>query len=417
MIFEKTGYAWTVDMGMSRDGLERYLKWSGYWGDAYLRKRHAYVLSPCAYVMDHSWAHWFDRVAKDLYQGLRNLNSYLCDLAAQKSHTHEEARFMKLATPAARSLLRPIDGVRDVPPVLKIDFVPDTFGVPYIAEVDAYNPRGLGYASLLDGSIPSGFRKYRQGGSRVLGDIASVFPKNVDEKQPLHILVSEFERYYTTAFTIFAEELSRRERPTKLLHESECREDAGRVASVHSLLMIPESMNTAPVARDELLERYKSGDLQLFYPPVPYLGSKAFLPYLQTQKGLGEVIPKSVLVGRDGAHKEVVASGKPLMLKAVVSSGMKGVYFSDLDAAVFTQTLETAESMRKSAWIVQEQIPQSPLRVTIFDAQGKRVTKEYYLRLTAYIDAYGLLDLGITGRPDRRVHGASDCIMLPVLFM
>ena len=60
-------------------------------------------------------------------------------------------------------------------------------------------------------------------------------------------------------------------------------------------------------------------------------------------------------------------------------------------------------------------IEQRSYPIKIFSEKGMEI-KNYYLRITAQITRDGILGLDITGRPDKLVHGAPDCIQLPAIL-
>lgn len=66
--------------------------------------------------------------------------------------------------------------------------------------------------------------------------------------------------------------------------------------------------------------------------------------------------------------------------------------------------------------ILQKQVPQVGVPIAVFGDDGARVVQDYYLRIIAYVTADGILDVEVTGRPDRKVHGAPDCIQIPTIF-
>lgn len=411
-----------VDLGLARRDLESYLVHAGYWGSEEARRRYGYVLSPSALVLSKTQQQDLERLAVSTHTAVRTLNNRLCDIGAQVSpSTHEDALLLRLGNAATRGLLKPSAGVRAVPPVIKVDLVMDPDGRFHIAEVDTYNPRGLGFVTLLEESIRLELEQGVHG--RLFkrypgtGGVAQVM-RDTAPKEKWYLLVSEFERFYQASFQIFANVLqSRYGLSVTLLREEELARGTSDIPQGAQLLAIPDTLNTYPAQRDHLLSRYRSGGLSTLFPPVAYVGSKAFLPYLRTCEGMEEFIPASALVGKKcRSQEQLVDVTKPLVLKATVSSGMKGVYFSDLDPEKYASTLASARTLRNPSWILQEQVHQKSSSVVVFDEDGERVVRDYFLRVTAYVSEQGIVDVEVTGRPDRKVHGAPDCIMVPVLL-
>lgn len=396
----------TFDAGIGRDELRSYVVASGYWGDENLEKRHAYVLSPSVYMLSHEQERSLDRLARCTHAAVKSLNARLICLASGQKHlSHEEARFVKTANAGSRSLCTPASGEARIPPVIKVDLVQDANGRFFIAEVDTYNPRGFGFAALLENSIP-GLAAWRYPG---LAGLAEYFAG----PEEWHVVISEFERYYETPFRVLCDALARHGKKLSIVREHELA-NGRKLPPASGILAIPESLNQHPQVRESLLACYRENTHAFLYPPVAYLGSKAFLPYLRSCIGMDEFITPTVPVGK-GCANALPDPGRPAVLKAAVSSGMKGVYFSDIDGE-YAQALQKACSQKNSSWILQEQVPQEPLPIVVFDGGGNRVTQEYYLRITAYVSESGIVDAEITGRPDRKVHGAPDCIQIPIIL-
>lgn len=412
-VLEKT--AQTASFGVSKSALATYLKDVGYWPTPEDRQRYEYVLSPSAYVLSPRQSEQLERLGKKTHQAVEALNNRLVDIAAQKSpSSHEEARLVGIANSASRSLLRPLNGERKVPPIIKVDLVQDGGGNFHIVEVDTYNPRGLGYVALLDWSYRKHAVQPRYWGMHSIG--LTLSNANV-YGDVWYLIVSEYERFYENSFEVFRRAMALSNIEIRLVRERDLSTNRSLIPGEGAnLIIIPESLNKYPDVREDLLARYHQGTLNLLFPPVAYLGSKGFLPYLREYDGMSEFIPPSALVGKKcGDPYALVNASRPLVLKANVSSGMKNVFFSDLDPE-FGEMLTRASSLGKPTWILQEQVPQQPVPVAVFRNDGSTETRDFFLRITAYVSSKGIVDAEITGRPDRKVHGAPDCIMIPTVF-
>lgn len=404
----------TVDLGLSREQIETHLRTIGYWNDSAHETRYRFVLSPSALVLSPRLRSQLERAASAAYTAIGTLSATLSRYARERHLTHEEARFLKMATSRTSGLFSPreIDGA--IPPAIKIDFVISSAGDLRIAEVDAYNPRGFAYLGLLDAGIPPGFCRV---GSGIKGLAALLRDDAVSRGAPWLILVSEHERFYAQSYAVLAGLLAREGINVTLLQEDDkLTADifSMRSGAASDILCIPSGLGNVPL-REYLLGRCAAGMLNPFYPPAAYLGSKAFLPFLSDEPGMGEFVPRSYLVHK-GVDPRSITNGTPMVLKGVMSSGLKQIVFSDIDCCAFERAYSEGLRTKYPQWVMQEKVEQRRIVATIFDDQGTRSTREYCLRLTAYASRDGLLGAEVTGRPDEKVHGAPDCIQIPVVL-
>lgn len=391
-----------MDMGLSRTTLESYLVNIGYWRTPELRRRNAYVLSPSAYAISSKQRTDLERLSVATYRAVRALSERLSALAQQRTLDNAEARFLALATGSRRGLPHPKEIRGAVPPIFKVDLMQDADGRYSIAEVDTYNPRGFGYMALLDGSVPDAYRTEPENMSRFS-------PYLAQKSDTWTILVSERERYYEPSFNILATYLKQYGIDTKLVRESSI--DAVDFGHV---LCIPESMHDNIVLREKMVQAWCTGQLQTLFPPAAYLGSKAFLPFLREQEGMQVFIPECALVSKRSDPLPTM-NGSPLVLKGVMSSGLKQVVFSAGESLRFATEYSSARKTKNPLWLLQREVQQKAVPVTIFEDSGARMIRDYFLRITAYVSEKGLLGAEVTGRPDRAVHGAPDCIQVPAI--
>ena len=400
----------TIDLGISRNEVAESLVNAGYWESTGHQGNRRYVLSPSAFVLSREQQVELSRLATALYPAVGALNNRLCDIAQnEKGRTHQDGMFLRLGNTAARGLLDPVDGCRMIPPLLKVDLMQNECGDFKIAEVDVYNPRGLGYNALLNemGAGLAGKKLYPG-----MDTIARLLREASDRRWV--IVVSAFEQYYRIAFEIFARAMSRRGVDICVIDDAHIR-DNKHVLQGGAVLIVPDSLHTHAAAREQLMEWYRDHSMRTFYPPVAYLGSKAFLPFLRACAGMEAFLPECGLVGKRWTDPREQFSG-PYVLKAGVSSGLKGVFFSNLDAEAFEKEYATARSLKTGSWVLQQQVTQQAVPVTIFGPCGVRSTKHFYLRLTIQVGESGVVDAEVTGRTDPKVHGAPDCIQLPVVL-
>ncbi len=402
----------TISLGLSREHLQAYLEATGYWGTAELRRRNAYVLSPSAYVLSPRQKTQLDRLSQATFGAVCRLSGHLSKLAGEHSLTNPDAQFLSLARTGLRGLLSPAEIAGAAPPLLKVDLVQDEEGKFFIAEADAYNPRGFGYMALLDGSIPNSLKRSGPG----IAAVADLMRKQeVCTAAEWLIIVSEQERFYKPAFEVFRSVLARHGVYARIVDEAGIDKELFGTETIH-VFVIPETLNRNTEGREHLLDRFRQGTARVFYPPAAYLGSKAFLPYLAQQENMAEFVPPCSLVSRK-IDPLLVCNGYPAVLKGVMSSGMKQVIFSGADPDMFEKTLAEARSTKRPTWVMQREVKQKPVPVVVFFDDGTGcIERDYYLRITAYIGESGLVGAEVTGRTDPKVHGAPDCIQIPTIL-
>lgn len=395
-----------IDLGITRENLEKHLARTGYWLDAERRRRNAYVLSPAAYAVSEAQHAELTTLSRALYASIERVSARLCALARSRRLTHPEAALLGLAKSGIRGLRAPHEHDGSIPPVIKVDLMEDRDGSYRIAEADVYNPRGFGYLALLDATIPAGFERVG-GGMDALATLVAQFA----EGDQCPIIVSGYEGYYYPTYRILADELIARSVQAGVVLESELADKPIIVERLRATFSIPDTLYARPDLRDALLAKSRDGSLRSFMPPAAYLGSKAFLPAYAECPTVARFLPKTTLIGRrDG--RDFALNGTGALLKNVTSSGHKNIVFSRRDPEGFARMLAEARTRRHPHWIVQEEVEQRRVSVVVFDGH-ERTAREYFLRLTAYITRDGLLGLEVTGREDGFVHGAPDCIQIP----
>jgi hypothetical protein len=108
---------------------------------------------------------------------------------------------------------------------------------------------------------------------------------------------------------------------------------------------------------------------------------------------------------------------KKYVLKESISSGMKGIFFSDEDG--FEEVLSRA-SATKANWILQEEVVNRPQRFSWFENGAGREAElqtadDWLMRVTVHYVNRKLADGIVTARRNRAVHGATDCLQLGVI--
>jgi hypothetical protein len=400
----------------TKQQIEDYLVEAGYWGSQFLRDRNNFVLSPCAYNVSREQEQEIATMGKSIYAALGNVAEKIHNIAKGVPKNRSEQELIGIATRGSKKLLSPaetIDGL--IPPVIKVDMVQDCEGRYYVIEVDAYNPRGLGFNALLENkALLNGERQ------NIIGtvDILSKMLLNFCPGGKFVYLVSEYERYYEPSFLVLQKELLKKDVEMVLIKESSFLEDKDMLELVlkdnsFCMFMIPESLDSVEL-REILMKGYKEGGIKYFFPPKAYLGSKLLLPYIKEQIGVNGYIPNTKLMSKyhDGNDLRIDLGW---VLKAGQSSGMKGVLFSDSNKEAFEKCFIQESKKKRPSWVIQELIKQRSLPIQVFEGENL-ITKDYFLRIIAQFNQEGLIGLDITGRTDTMVHGAPDCIMLPAVL-
>ncbi|RJQ35254.1 hypothetical protein C4568_01385 [Candidatus Parcubacteria bacterium] len=391
-----------IDLGLAPDDVQAHFVRSGYWETVERRTRHACTLTPAALVLD---SEALTATASNIYAAVENLERNLHVLGQKKSLLHDEAFFLRQAKIASHGLSLPGRSVcDDVPPMVKIDFAYGIDSGWQVLEIDTYNPRALGTIALMDSiALLAGMHP-----GRILTDALG---KYLNAAEKWHIIVSEKEMYYETSYDVLSRFLRERGISINTLRER----DMVSVRDISQVLCIPENLDRTPAIRDQLLRRYTEGDTYAVYPPKAYLGSKAFLPYFANQPSFQGLIPATALLTGELEKCTFTppSTHKRFILKATCSSGCKGIVRYD-EGEMFSRIVRGQRNAKKPLWIIQEEIDQKPFDVIVFDG-NERVRSPYYFRLTVYAQKDGVAGMKITGRPEKIVHGAPDCIQMPII--
>ena len=238
----------TISLGLSREHLQAYLEATGYWGTAELRRRNAYVLSPSAYVLSPRQKTQLDRLSQATFGAVCRLSGHLSKLAGEHSLTNPDAQFLSLARTGLRGLPSPAEIAGAAPPLLIVDLVQDEEGKFFIAEADAYNPRGFGYMALLDGSMPNSLKRS--------GRIAAV--ADLMRKQEVCTAAECHHRFGAGTLLWPAFEVFRAYSPGTMSRPDSRRGGMTKNSSTEAIhvFVIPETLNRSTEGREHLLDRF-----------------------------------------------------------------------------------------------------------------------------------------------------------------
>lgn len=406
--------------------------WSGAQKDS-----HAFLLSPSVY-----------QITKAQHQELTDLGFALHDCLLGLSHiaviAYDQGLNYKGIWSTARKIFstgvpkiyQSIQGmnVRDIPRLLKVDLMVDQNGNFKIAEIDGHNKHGVGYSTL-----GKRFRRALYPEADALPGVVNLIAGEVRRlgHSEIKLFYADQERFYVPEFEIAKQEFWKH--GIKCHVVSEMKADEAFVA--RGLFLDLPFLNHRTDLYETIISAYKNGDVKFIIPPKPFLGAKSVLAFLrndnkddQTEAILQSFIkkrsldlvrryiPETLLVGKqaesfDSAKERM--SRKRYVLKESISSGMKGIFFSD--DSDFEAILIKASSTNMN-WILQEEVENRPQTFSWFkngknDIPEIKTANDWFMRVTVQYVNRQLADIAITARRDRAVHGAKDCILLSAIII
>ncbi len=323
-------------------------------------------------------------------------------------------------------------------PLCKVDVMIDTSNRLKIAEIDAYNPRGIAFAAFIKDAY-QGYTEHSffPGAEKTLAE--EVLKK---ECSKLVWLYAHHERFYEIVFEQLQRIMLEKYAVEIITYDTDTFLAAKHMDET-MFTMIPWGMRTPneiTVAQPTLSNLYETSPDRFLYSPTPSLGNKALMglvsqignseeleemlkTYYSKEKLdlLREYLPSTVLVSR--RYKDDVRvflnQNKACVLKANVSSGLKGVWVYDsIDDLNKNSKIESLMQEKKPNYTLQEFVHQKKFQLESYSGDNNTLrTDDWYLRMTLQVDADGMVvDAEITGRKTPDVHGAVDCIQIPCVF-
>lgn len=332
---------------------------------------------------------------------------------------------------------RPLQVARpkQIPRIVKADFVEGEDGRLWLVEIDAMNRRGMGYTTLL-----SDIRRTVKPEAKAFPGVspllaAEVKRRNVDR---LVFLYAHKERFYLPEFEILKRALRVEGVELVIADELDMKIENGRIfvngAEEPSRLFI----NFLVIAKNAplltaLSAMYLAGEVQFLIPPKPFLGSKALGGILRNDDG-NEVLeailrsqidgaaldtvrrhtPETFFVGR---HRELpeIDSNHPWVLKEAIASGAKGVVFSTDDG--FSSALAAAKKA-DGRYVLQREVEGKKryFRYYLPGSDDLTAAGRWYTRLVVYFIAGIPADVGVTGCQTKLVHGGKDAILMGAMI-
>lgn len=407
---------------------------TGIWqGDQ--RYSHTFLLSPNAFELSAEQRRSLDRLAHDLQECLFGVSAIMgiaeqADLYPSTSGYTNLRRSLSLGT----AYQLPNNQPAKLPMLRKCDLVVGTDGQLWLAEIDATNPRSWGY-SIVGRSIVQTLDPQAQ----LLPGVAPIIAKWLSRQGvgAVTFLYGDTQRFYRPEFEIIASELDQLGIKMVVINESEvvvkddCLLDGRSGEVLPEWLVDMPAMNRNKPLIDWLRSQIDRQQAKFLIPPKYFLGSKALLAMLSnplrdqqlehlllsqircdTLERVRRFIPPAIVVGNKLTDSQLAnfTSYHPTVLKAAVSSGMKGVVFSDEPG--FAQALKVARNSKGSA--ILQHVASG--RVFYWDAhdpvaERKLEPAEWQLRLTAYLSYTAVEDIAVTACMDKAVHGGSKAIL------
>jgi hypothetical protein len=265
----------------------------------------------------------------------------------------------------------------------KIDVMINTNGDLKIAEIDGLNKRAFGYA-ILERKIAEMFgcdiSQYFSGIENSL--------KQIVGSKKLFLVVPGREKYYKYGFNILIKTLRDIGVDAYWGHEKE----AIKFLSENSpdeviLLDCPKTYN---LKLDELLQ---GESWNVLIPNEPFFSSKVNMVDFQNH-----LIPQTLRL----SNLEKIPFEK-YILKHIDKSGCKGIYFYDQN-----------QEVTSGEFIVQELVEGKEFQLSYFEGTTLVKSEGWQVRLIVTLDLieFKVLDVDVTARQDRLVHGSVDSIQI-----
>lgn len=416
---------------------EKLVKESQLW-DGDRQDTHGFLLTPDVYTIRPEQKLELERLGIALSDSLKGVGR-IAAIAFNPQLQHGVtwgmiARMLATGVPKAFIDLQTMQP-KALPIPLKVDLMEGQDHRYYIAEIDGHNPRGLGYSTLA-----ARIRQLFAPNLEAFPGVATLMAEEVRRRdhEELVFLYSDQERFYRPEIEILKAELAKLGINLIVVSELEVSAQQGSIY-IKGIDRSRSLFVTLPVLyhnkglRDTLSNLYRSGEISFLLPPKPFLGSKAVLALLRNDTGDREVeailrsqipsnsletlrshIPTTYMVSKKVAgleHWQNLCSQGSYVLKATISSGMKGTIFNDDPR--FPEALRKA-SETVYGFVLQKEVITILRSLRYRDEKGAIKDGIWYIRLIAHFFGREVGDLEVTGRMVKAVHGAKDSIMTGV---
>jgi hypothetical protein len=406
--------------------LERVIAESKIW-EGMQKETHAFLLSPDVYRLRIAQKEELTKLGACLYDCLVGL-SKMAFIAYEDKIQNQGAWILirKVFSSGVPKIYTKAQGIfpSHIPRLLKVDFLVDEQGSLKIAEIDGHNKHGLGYATLG--------KRCREvvhpTAETCVGAVAALSEeiRRLGYRK-INFLYADQERFYLPEFKIAQNEFRSNGIDCKLFSETEASEDDLREGLFLDLPFLQER----PDLYTSAIDAYRSGKTDFIIPPKPFLGAKGALALLRNDamdqqleailcsfinksslESVRSYIPTTHLVGSQLKNSAFVMDDtRNFVLKKSISSGMKGVVFSDDPR--FAVSLAAAQSSKLN-YVLQEEV-RGRVHSFSYYKNGEEFaarSNDWYARVTVHYINRNLGDITVTARQDKSVHGAKDCLLL-----
>ena len=351
------------------DKLTSVISESGIWSGA-RKESHAFLLSPSVYRITESQHQELRKLGFALYECLLGL-SHIAVIAYNQNLNYRGAwllarRVFSTGVPKIYPELQGMN-IRHIPKLLKVDLMLDAEGNFKIAEIDGHNKHGLGYSTL-----GLRFRKALHPQEKTFPGTVKTLSEEIKRLgyTEIKLLYADQERFYVPEFAIAQQEFTKHGITCTVMSEMETSEtflENGLFLDLPFLFHKKELYET-------IIPAYKTGRVEFIIPPKPFFGAKGLLALLRNDGGneyleallisfikkrslemVRKYIPETLLVGKRAERIDSITERmllKKFILKESISSGMKGIIFSDEKS--FNSILSRACKANMN-WILQEE--------------------------------------------------------------
>ena len=401
---------------------------SGLWTNS-RRSSHSFLLSPSVYSISTEGKRELDVLGAALATCLLGLSNIA--VIAYDPHLNYKGawnmvrRVFSTGVPGVYKTLQGMN-VRDIPRLLKVDLMVDQDGKFKIAEIDGHNKHGVGYSTLA--------RRVREAlrpEAKVLPGVVSSLSQEMSRlgHEELKLFYADQERFYVPEFEIVRSEFEKLGFGCQIIDEMKT-----DIANLRSGLFLDlPFLNHRTEMYNAMVPAYKDGAVKFVIPPKPFFGAKGVLAILRNDghdehleailrafidKGSLELvrsyIPETWLVGKQANHVDEMrehTSKKKYVLKESISSGMKGVFFSD--EVEFDSAFRRAGGQNMN-WVLQEEVRNQMQTFSYFEQDdcSVRTSDDWFMRVTVHYVARELADIVVTATQNRAVHGGKRCLQL-----